>query len=171
LTTTLEGMTTAPYVPTPPPGPGVHPPFPAPPVEGRGRRIGLALGITGGVLTLVCGGGVAALFGLASAMDNAINEQVDVVVGRYMEAVQDREFVKAYGLLCQDARNQESRDAYVSRMTATETVSSYHVGDVDLTYGTVPVDITYADGDRTVASAELMQNTSTGAFEVCGVGE
>ncbi|MEU4694952.1 hypothetical protein [Actinoplanes sp. NPDC023714] len=164
-------MSTAPYVSPPPAGPGVHPPFPAPPVEGRGRRIGMGLGIAGGILALVCGGGAVAVFGLANAMDNAINEQVDVVVGRYMEAVQDREFTKAYGLLCQDSRNQESRDDYVTRMTASEQVASYYVGDVDLTYGTVPVDITYADGDSVVVQAELAQNTSTGAFEVCGLGE
>jgi hypothetical protein len=164
-------MTTAPYVPTPPPGPGVHPPFPAPPVEGRGKRIGMALGITGGILALVCGGGAVAAVGLVGAMTNAIDEQVDVVVGRYMEAVQDREFVKAYDLLCQDARNQETRDAYVARMTGSEQISSYHVGDVDELYSTVPVDVTYADGDSAVVSAELVQNTSTGAFEVCGLGE
>ncbi|BBH66612.1 hypothetical protein ACTI_32970 [Actinoplanes sp. OR16] len=164
-------MSTAPYVPLPPAGPGVHPPFPAPPVEGRGRRIGMGLGIAGGILALVCGGGAVAIAGLATAMDNAINEQVDVVVSRYMEAVQDREFTKAYGLLCQDARSQESREDYITRMTASEQVAAYYVGDVDLTYGTVPVDVTYADGDTAVVQAELAQNTSTGAFEVCGLGE
>ncbi|WP_433828904.1 hypothetical protein ACQP2E_06245 [Actinoplanes sp. CA-015351] len=155
----------------PPAGPGVHPPFPAPPVEGRGKRIGLGFGIAGGIALLVCGGGVAALFGLATAMDNAINEQADVVVTRYMDAVQDRDFAKAYDLLCEDSQAEEGRVEYSARMSSTETVRDFAVGDVDLTYGTVPVNVTYADGDTAVLKAELAQNTSTGAFEVCGVGE
>ncbi|MEU8242125.1 hypothetical protein AB0C07_28060 [Actinoplanes missouriensis] len=165
-------MSTAPhYVPPPPPGPGVHPPFPAPPVEGRGRRVGLSLGITGGVLLLVCGGGAAAVAGLTAAMDDALNEQVDVVVGRYVQAVQNRDFARSYDLLCPAAQRAESESAYTSRLSATEPFSAYQIGDLDLVYASVPVQLTYPDGRTETVEAELSQNTSTGAFEVCDLGE
>ncbi|MEV6306421.1 hypothetical protein AB0M02_43925 [Actinoplanes sp. NPDC051861] len=160
-----------PVAPPPPPGPGVHPPFPAPPVEGKGRRIGLGLGIGAGVLVLVCGGGAAALFGLGSAADDALNEQAAVVVGRYMESVQKREFAKAYDQLCSDAQDEETRAEYTVRMLATEPVKDYDVGDFNALGWTVPVDVTYTDGDSDRLEARLVQNTSTGAFEVCDVGE
>ena len=172
LSTSLENMSTAPHhVPPPPPGPGVHPPFPAPPVEGRGRRIGLGLGIAGGVLVLVCGGGAAALFGLGSAMDDALNEQAHVVVNRYVDAVRDRDFARAYDQLCQDSQNSESEADFTSRLSATEAFSSYEIGDLDLVYASVPVRLIYPDGRSASAEAELGQNTSTGAFEVCELGE
>ncbi|MFC7532148.1 hypothetical protein [Actinoplanes sp. GCM10030250] len=157
--------------PPPPPGPGVHPPFPAPPVEGKGRRIGLGFGIGAGVLLLVCGGGAAALFGLGSAADDAINEQATVVVGRYMDAVRDRDFTKAYGQLCQDAQDDETQSEYTARMSATEPVQSFDVGNLDLINFNVPVDVTYSDGDTDRLRARIDQNASTGAFEVCDVGE
>jgi hypothetical protein len=157
--------------PPPPPGPGVHPPFPAPPVEGRGRRIGLGLGIAGGVLVLVCGGGAAALWGLGMAADDALNEQAGVVVGRYMDAVRDRDFDKAYDQLCPSAKRDESRSEYTARMSATEPVTVYDVGDLDVVTWAVPVDVTYADGDVDRLRARIDQDTTTGAFEVCDVGE
>ncbi|WP_229072179.1 hypothetical protein [Actinoplanes sp. DH11] len=159
------------HVPPPPPGPGVHPPFPAPPVEGRGRRIGLGLGIGAGVLVLVCGGGAAALAGLTTAMDDALNEQAHVVVGRYVDAVRDRDFARAYDQLCAQARNAESESAYTARLAATEAFSSYQIGELDFTYASVPVQLIYPDGRAVTVEAELDQNTSTGAFEVCELGE
>ncbi|WP_328466510.1 hypothetical protein OHA21_46445 [Actinoplanes sp. NBC_00393] len=168
-------MSTAPpypgSIPPPPPGPGVHPPFPAPPVEGKGRRIGLGFGIGGGVLLLVCGGGAAALWGLGTAGQEALNEQTTVVVSRYLEAVQDRDFDKAYRQLCQDSKDEESRAEYTERMSASEPFRSFQVGDFNSYTFTVPVRVTYTDGDVATLQAEVAQNTSTGAFEVCELGE
>ncbi|GLY01539.1 MULTISPECIES: hypothetical protein [Actinoplanes] len=158
-------------VPPPPQGPGVHPPFPAPPVEGRGKRIGLGLGIGAGVLLLVCGGGTGALIGLGAAMESSFDEQAGVVVSRYLDAVQDRSFSEAYDQLCQDAQDDESKAQFIARMSTGDPFTSYTVGDLDLVTGSVPVDLRYADGDVEQVYAELGQNTTTGAFEVCGVGE
>jgi hypothetical protein len=157
--------------PPPPPGPGVHPPFPAPPVEGRGRRIGLGFGIGGGILALVCGGGLAAVIGLGVAMTSAFNEQAHVVVGEYLDAVHSGDYGKAYGQLCQDARDRESVREYEERMAQVRRFDTYTIGDLDLVSGEVPVDLTYVDGAVKHTEAQLGQNTSTGAFEVCSVGE
>ncbi|MEU4422795.1 hypothetical protein AB0F81_19375 [Actinoplanes sp. NPDC024001] len=172
-------MSTAPYVPPPVPGhvpppphgPGVHPPFPAPPVEGKGRRIGLGFGVGGGVLLLVCGGGGAALYGLGLAADDALNEQATVVVSRYVEAVQDREFGKAYRQLCQDTRDEISEAEYTSEMAASQQITSYQVGDFNSLTFSVPVRVTYSDGDVGDLRARIEQNTSTAEFEVCELGE
>jgi hypothetical protein len=155
----------------PPQGPGVHPPFPAPPVEGRGRRIGLGLGIGAGVLLLVCGGGLAAVIGLSQAMKGAFDEQAHVVVAQYLDALHDRKFDRAYGLLCEDARDDESPAEYRSRVSAMEPIETYQLGHLDLVSFSVPVDATYEDGHSAQLDAHLGQNRDTGAFEVCDVGE
>ncbi|AEV82337.1 hypothetical protein ACWT_1319 [Actinoplanes sp. SE50] len=157
--------------PPPPPGPGVHPPFPAPPVEGRGRRIGLGFGIGGGIVALVCAGGLAAVVGLGLAMTSAFTEQAHVVVGKYLDAVKAGDYTKAYAQLCPEARARESITEYRARVTQDERIDSYSIGDLDLVTGEVPVDLTYADGGTDHVEAQLGQNSSTGAFEVCSVGE
>jgi hypothetical protein len=157
--------------PPPPPGPGVHPPFPAPPVEGRGRRIGLGLGIGAGVLVLVCGGGLAALIGLGVAFTSSINERAHIAVGDYLDAVQDGDYDRAYSQLCQATKNFESASEFAERMAARERFDGYTIGKLDLVSGEVPVDLTYPDGDVDHVEAQLGQNTSTGEFEVCSLGE
>ena len=171
LTTTLDGMTTAPHVPAPPQGPGVQPPFPAPPVEGKGRRIGLGLGIGAGVLVLVCGGGAAALVGLASSMTGALQEQAHAAVGDYLGALRAGRYDQAYRQLCDRAQSRETAQEFRTRVSATEPITDWSLGDLDVVDLSVPVRATYADGDVAQLDATLGQNTDTGAFEVCELGE
>lgn len=159
--------------PPPPAGPGVHPPFPAPPVEGRGKRVGTSLGIAAGVLVLVCGAGSIAGFGFLTSFSRALDEQAESVVSRYLEDLQDRDFDGAYQQLCQDARDSETQADYIERMSDTEPFESYTVGDLS-TLGmrlTVPVELIYPGGDQVSMEADLTQNQSTGKFEVCDLGE
>ena len=160
-----------PTVPAPPPGPGVQPPFPAPPVEGKGRRIGLGLGVGAAVLLLVCGGGLAAVIGLTTSFSRALNEQAHKVVTSYLAALHDRRYDQAYGMLCQQAKDRESPAMYRSRVTAEPAIASYRVGQLDLTQLSVPVDLTYTSGSTAQLAAYLDQNKRTGAFEVCELGE
>jgi hypothetical protein len=164
-------MSTAPHVPAPPQGPGVYPPFPAPPVEGKGKRIGWALGIAAGVLVLVCGGGLAALIGLGTSMSSALKEQAHVVVTDYLDALHDREYDRAYRMLCQQAQDDETASEFRGRIAEMDPIASYRLGDLDLIKMTVPVDATYAAGGSAQLKAYLGQNSDTGAFEVCDVGE
>jgi hypothetical protein len=157
--------------PPPPQGPGVYPPFPAPPVEGRGRRLGLGLGVGAGVLVLVCGGGVAAAVGLGRVMTSALNEQAEVVVGDYLDALRDREWSQAYDQLCDEARQKETEAQFTSRVSTAERITSWEVGNVDLTQLAAPVAVTYADGDTADLRAYLGQDRETGGFEVCRVEE
>ena len=157
--------------PPPPQGPGVYPPFPAPPVEGRGRRLGLGLGLGAGVLVLVCGGGVAAAVGLGQVMTSALNEQADVVVGDYLDALRDREWSQAYDQLCDEAQQKETEAQFTSRVSTAELITSWNVGDVDLVQANAPVTVTYADGSTAQLQAYLEQNRRTGRFEVCSIEE
>jgi hypothetical protein len=166
-------MTTAPpFIPPPPVGPGVQPPFPAPPVEGKGRRLGMSLGIGAGVLVLVCGGGVAALAGLISSASGALDEQAQAAVGDYLNALKAGNYDEAYESLCDRAQRDESESEFRSRVSALEPIVSWRLGELTLTYEiSVPVQATYAGGDVKELEAVLDQNTSTGAFEVCELSE
>jgi len=160
-----------PGVQPPPPGPGVQPPFPAPPVEGKGKRIGWSLGIGAGVLLLICGGGAAAVFGLATSAQSALQEQTHKVVTEYMDALVDQRYDKAYAMLCREAKQDESPAEYRVRVSGMEPIVSYRLEKLDLINFTVPVDATYDTGDTGQLLAYLGQNQDTGAFEVCDLGE
>ncbi|UQU63505.1 hypothetical protein COUCH_31540 [Couchioplanes caeruleus] len=160
-----------PPVPEPPSGPGVVPPFPAPPVEGRGRRVGLGLGLGALVLVLVLGGGLAAFIGLTTVATRALNEQADVVVSDYLDAVRDKRYGEAYDMLCQQTRDNETEAEFTSQVSAGEPIASFDVGDVELVQMSAPVDVTYADGSTARLRAYLAQNRRTGGFEVCRVEE
>lgn len=164
-------MTTAPHVPAPPPGPGVQPPFPAPPVEGRGKRIGWGLGIGGGVLVLICGGGLAALIGLGTSIQGALGEQAHAAVNGYLTALKAERYDDAYDQLCQQARDEQTISEFRTRAETTEPIVSWTLGDFDTINYTVPVAATYRDGDMRNLEASLGQNTKTGQFEVCELGE
>ncbi|WP_436522627.1 hypothetical protein [Actinoplanes sp. HUAS TT8] len=159
------------FVPPPPPGPGVHPPFPAPPVEGRGRRIGLGFGIGGGVVALICGGGLAAIIGLGLAINGSANEQARAVITDYLEAVKAGDYDGAYGQLCRSAKLRETVTEFQERVSQEERITSYQIGDLDLNTGEVKVDLVHPGGDVEHTEAQLGQNRTTGAFEVCSVGE
>jgi hypothetical protein len=160
-------------VPEPPQGPGVYPPFPAPPVEGRGRRLGLGLGIGAGVLALVCGGGVVAVIGLVTVMKSAVREQVHVVVGDYFDALEAKKYDDAYGMLCQDERDHVTQDEFVNAEEAADPIASHSIGDLGLTSVdlTVPVHVTYTDGQTGTLQVYLAQSSDTGGLQVCGVEE
>ncbi|WP_127504979.1 hypothetical protein [Actinoplanes solisilvae] len=170
-------MTTAPHVPAPPPGPGVQPPFPAPPVEGRGKRLGWSLGIGAGVLALICGGGLAALIGLGTSIQGAIDEQAHAAVDGYLSALKAERYDDAYDQLCQQARDEQTISEFRTRAETTEPIVSWTLGDL-VTRGNavqvdyvLPVAATYRDGDVRNIEATLGQNTKTGQFEVCELGE
>jgi hypothetical protein len=163
-------MTTAPHIPAPPQGPGVYPPFPAPPVEGRGRRIGLGLGIGAGVFVLVCGGGIAAGIGVVASSSGAIQEQAHAVVRDYLDALHDGKYDKAYDMLCQQTQEFETETSFNNRMSAMTPIASYTLGDLNAVTLAVPVKATYTNGQVGELEAQLGQDSKTGALEVCELG-
>jgi hypothetical protein len=157
--------------PPPPRGPGVYPPFPAPPTEGRNRRVGIGLGIGGGVLLLACGGGIATVFVLVTVTSRALNEQVHVVVREYLDDVRAKRYNEAYDEQCQEAKDRESRAEFAGRVAEDEPIASYRIGDISLASldQSVPVDVTYQNGGTGQLYVSLGQNPRTGRYQVCGV--
>jgi hypothetical protein len=158
-------------VPAPPRGPGVTPPFAAPPTEGRSFRLWLGLGVAGLAVLLFCGGGAAAVVGLVVADNQAVNEKARAVAGDYFGAVTNKEFGKAYDLLCNDAQKRESPREFERRISAEPEIDSYQVGEPALASPvTVPVGVTYSGGSQDDLRVTLAQDTRTGALEICGIG-
>ncbi|WP_328348693.1 Rv0361 family membrane protein [Micromonospora sp. NBC_00421] len=156
-------------MPAPPPGPGVAPPFAAPPTEGSRRRLWLGLGVGALALVICCGGGGAAAVGLVVSNVQAIEEQGQSVTDDYYRALVDKQYGKAYEKLCDDARRRESRGEFTRRVAAEPAVASYRVGDVDPQTLTVPVDVTFSGGGRDTQQVTLAADQQSGGMEVCGV--
>ncbi|WP_025619914.1 hypothetical protein [Salinispora cortesiana] len=156
-------------MPNPPAGPGVAPPFAAPPVEGRRTRIWLGLGVGAVALALCCGGGGAAVVGFFVSTVQAFDEQGRAVSTDYYQALVKREYGAAYDQLCAQARRQESRREFERRAADGPQVTSFRIGELDQTNLTLPVEVTLSDGDRDRQRVNLKQNEQTGQLEVCGV--
>jgi hypothetical protein len=172
VSTTLDVMTAAPS-PVPPQGPGVVPPFPAPPTEGRRWRIGFGLGIGALVLLLVCGGGLAAMIGFGTVAGRALNEQADVVISAYIEDIKARRYAQAYESLCAETRATTTQAQFTSQVADDEPIGEYDVGQLPITSVdfSVPVTVTYRNGDTATLRAYLGQNQQTGQFQVCRLQE
>ncbi|BCJ51503.1 hypothetical protein Asp14428_29780 [Actinoplanes sp. NBRC 14428] len=123
------------------------------------------------MLVLVLGGGVAAAVGLTTVATNALNEQADVVVGDYLDAIRDRRYGAAYDMLCQQTRDTRSEAEFTREVSAEEPIASYDVGRFDMVQLSAPVDVTYVDGSTGRLRAYLAQNRRTGGFEVCRIEE
>ncbi|WP_091615194.1 hypothetical protein [Micromonospora mirobrigensis] len=155
--------------PAPPPGPGVVPPFAAPPTEGRQARLWLGLGVGALALLLCCGGGGAALVGFAVSNVQAVREQGRTATEHYYQGLRDRNYDESYDQLCEDAQRRESRAQFERRVSEQPQVTAYRVGEVDPNSLTVPVDVTFTGGDRRTQQVTLAPDSGTGSIEVCGI--
>lgn len=155
-----------------PAGPGAAPPFAAPPVEGRSARLWIGLSVAALAVLICCGGGTIALVGLIITGGEAINEQAQVAVDDYFDAVSQQQFGAAYGMLCAEAQRRESLDEFTDRIAAEPEIASYEVGQVSVaTRIVVPVEVTYRQGGVDTLRVSLNQDTGTGELEVCGIEE
>jgi len=153
-----------------PAGPGVAPPFAAPPAEGRTARVWIGLGVAALALLLCCGGGTVALVGLIVTGAEAIDEQARIAVGDYFEAVSQQDFGAAYDMLCAEAQRRESASEFARRLATEPEITGYEVGQVSVTSRiVVPVEVDYARGGEDTLRVSLNQDTGTGELEVCGV--
>ncbi|WP_433394314.1 Rv0361 family membrane protein [Micromonospora sp. KLBMP9576] len=156
-------------MPAPPHGPGVSPPFAAPPTEGRNTRLWLGLGAGALAVLLCCGGGGAAVVGLVVSGVQAIREQGRTASTDYYRALVERKYGAAYDQLCDEARKRESRAEFERRVAAEPQIADFRVGDVDTVSLTVPVDVTYPGGRQARQQVTLGQDQQTGGMEVCEV--
>ena len=158
-------------VPPPPPGPGVQPPFVAPPTDGVRRRRWIALAWSGAAAVVLCIGGVAGVGALVIFGSQMIVDQSTAAVRDYLTAVQDRQYAKAYDMLCSAERNRISERQFAVQQSQ-RPFASFEVGQPDLNQQelVVPAVLHYSGGGAITVKYQVAQNGSTGEFEVCGTG-
>jgi hypothetical protein len=151
-----------------PQGPGVQPPFPAPPAEGRGSRIGWSLGIAGAALVLCCGGALTAFFGFGVAQVAALDEQSKVVVTSYLDAISEQKYGEAYDLLCDEQQARVSENTFAQRERGKPELSSYDLGEYDINLNQLPVTERYRDGSTDQVTYQFANDPATAQLEICG---
>ena len=151
-----------------PPGPGVTAPFPAPPAEGGGARLGWGLAVAGLVFVLCCGGGGTALIGFFVSQVAASGEQARTVVTKYLDALRDEKYEAAYELLCDEQQEALTPERFESRERVRKKLRDYSIGEMDLATGAVPVDERYRDGSSDQVTYLLVVDEGTAELEICG---
>ncbi len=151
-----------------PQGPGVQAPFPAPPNEGGGARLGWALGIAGAAVVLCCGGGLAVLLGFGITQVAALNEQAHVVVGQYLDDLRDEKYDDAYKLLCDQEQAHLTRERFESLEKGRTPLRDYSIGEFDINTGKLPVTERYRDGTSEQVTYTFATDPKTAQLEICG---
>jgi hypothetical protein len=160
-----------PASPQPPPGPGVQPPFVAPPTDGARQRRWLALGLAGAAVLVCCVGGLFGAGGLLVLTNQMVLESAQGTVNGYLTAVRDQDFAEAYSLLCDSERASIDEGEFVD-MHERRPLRSFTVGEaaIDTTRADgqryVPATLTYADGQSDAVRYVMVGEA--GAFSVCG---
>jgi hypothetical protein len=163
-------MAYSPEIPGPPPGPGVRPPFVAPPTDGAKRRRWTAVGLVAATVLVCCLGGFGGVVSIALLGSRAVYEQARITVTDYLTALQKRDYDAAYALLCPDRRQQHSKEQFISEVGKWEQ-ESFTVGEPVVKQSVmVPAHVVYAKPKVTKDQQfTLWQDTSTAEFYVCGV--
>lgn len=156
--------------PPPPLGPGVQPPFVAPPTDGTKQRRWLAVGLSVGFAVLLCIGGLVGLGGLVVLGTQVIRDDAEATVTNYLGAVRDGHYDEAYRLLCDSVQAHTSKLAFIDDQLGGPRVASFQVGAATLSDEiVVPATVTYADQSSAGLDFIMAQDTETGAVEVCGI--
>lgn len=122
-----------PAVPPVPPGPGLRPPFAAPPVRKEAGTLTLWL-LLGGFALLACmvGGGI----GLGGALSTAMREteeQATTAATEYLEALVDGRYVEAYQMTCAPFRKKVDQQEYVTDKQRAGPLVDYELGTIAAT--------------------------------------
>jgi hypothetical protein len=153
-------------LPAPPPGPGVQPPFPAPPTDRDNKTLWIGLGVGGALLLLCCVGGILG-FGLLVAGGNRIVEsEAKAVVHDYLEAQRQSDFPAAYDQLCRDITDNLSLEQFEQQFGDSRVVE-YTVGSVTITRE-ILVEATVVRADSGSHAEQFPVVQEGGVFKVCG---
>ena len=159
--------TVSPYAP--PPGPGVQPPFVAPPTDGSRQRRWLAIGLASAAALLCCVGGLFGLGALVVLGNQTVQDEATGVVTDYLTAVRDEEYVDAWALLCESEQDRTPLSDLARSYQDGPKLAAFEVNDLDTSRGlVVSATLHYENGDRDDVRFRLEQETSTGRFKVCG---
>jgi hypothetical protein len=158
-------------VPGPPAGPGVQPPFVAPPTDGHQRRRGWAIGLSVGGFAAFCVIGAVAVVGIFVLLYQVVRDEAQANVTTYLTALENQHYDAAYDQLCDDLKSTTSRAQFVQAEQQQPRIVDFQVGQTDLSGNEilVPASIDYANGRRQSVEFHMQQDRKTGGLEVCGV--
>jgi hypothetical protein len=150
------------------PGPGVVPPFAAPPREGNRRRMWISLGIGAAVALLCCGGGIVGIVTLAVEGVKAERNEAQAVVAKFMTDWQRQDYPAAYQLVCDDITSSVSLSEFTGQLQETQ-VESFQVQDpiVQDQAISVPVTVQFTDIAPATLSVDVTVDKG-GDSQVCG---
>lgn len=150
----------------PPPGPGVRPPFIAPPTDGlrTRRRVGIVSVIVS--VVLLCGGIVAGISVLIAAGEAAYRQQAYDLVRQYAGDLNLGHYADAYGLLCVEDQRAVPLARFEAQYTA-RPVRQWRVHPAELVRGeaVVQADLMFADGS--VESRDYPVIVTNDGLRVC----
>ncbi|MGH3748513.1 MAG: hypothetical protein ACRDT8_14085 [Micromonosporaceae bacterium] len=168
-----------------PPGPGVRPPFAAPPVRKQGGKLALAL-VLGSVGAVVCLIAAAAIFGgvMYQAFQDT-DQEAKAAVSQYLDALRDQSYRDAYQLTCRAHRKEVPEAEYVANRRESAPLRDYRLGTIQAPAGqappgayAVPARLQFADGtmsnfDFVVVRERVRPKSGPAsseefAFRVCG---
>jgi len=161
---------TAPEVPAPPRGPGVAPPFAAPPTDRNRKALWIGLGIGGLALVLCCVGGLFGFGLIVVSGADRVKTQAHQVVDDYLVDLQRQDYDKAYDLLCARLTARTSPEEYAAQQRDQPRPVSHTVGQTQIgSVIVVPAAVHYDNGSNRDLQFQLSQDTGTGELKVCAV--
>ena len=157
-------------VPAPPPGPGVNPPFAAPPVDRSRRGLWIGLGIGGLVLVLCCVGGVFGIVVLGASVTSDLETKGRTVVADYLNALRDEDYSAAYDLRCAEQNNREPRSEFAARQRLAPHPVRYTVGRAQVgNVVVVPATVQFDNAPDAALTFTLVADSGTSELRVCRI--
>jgi hypothetical protein len=156
--------------PPPPPGPGVRPPFVAPPTDGSRHRRTVAITVSITLAFVLLIGAAVGFFGLVALGERVIVDGTKGVVTRYLTAVQHNDYVAAYRLLCADRRSELTETEFARSYDGAPPILGFTVGDPPLENSDeffVPVTVRNPDGERRLTFGVVQDRQAGIEFRVC----
>jgi hypothetical protein len=155
-------------LPAPPPGPGVRPPFVAPPTDGNRKRLWTGL-VTAGVIAIVlCGGGIAGFAALVTSTVDARRTAATKAVTEFLTDLQHDNFAGAYQAQCDELKQRLSFQAFTADFSNAQIIS-FRLEDpeIDTDETIVPAQLTFTDGTQNLERFVVVQDPDA-TYRVCG---
>jgi hypothetical protein len=153
-----------------PRGPGVQPPFVAPPTDGSRKRRWVGLGIGGAALVICLVGGVIGLGALVVSSEAARKDAATAVLNKYLTAWEHGDFEGAYNLVCERIRDETPLTQFSDGLR-DEPLESYTLSPVEVAGADVyvPALLRFTSGGTRSERYSVVLDTTGDSF-VCGAG-
>ncbi len=159
-----------PDVPVPPPGPGVQPPFVAPPTDGSRKRRWIGLSIGGATLVVCLIGGVVGVGALVVSSEAARKDAATAVVTKYLTAWQRGDYRGAYKLVCDVVKEETSITNFTSEL-GNNMIDSYALQPAEIVNSDVlvPAALHFISGAARTERFSVVLGSGNESL-VCGTG-